>query len=82
MYPGESFRVSEKTKMSLSDVVKVKKLADNINFFRLFYLKNNQSYLSQRCAGSPGKSNLEIIDCVLAIFFFELTRAFRASTGG
>ena len=46
MYPGESFRVSEKTKMSLSDVVKVKKLADNINFLRLFFLKNNQSHLS------------------------------------
>ena len=82
MYPGESFRVSEKTKMSLSDVVKVKKLADNINFLRLFFLKNNQSHLSQRRESDPGKSNLEVIDCVLAIFLFELTRAFRASTGG
>ena len=34
--------------MSLSDVVKVKKLADNINFMRLFFLKNNQTYLFQR----------------------------------
>ena len=68
--------------MSLSDVVKVKKLADNINFLRLYFLCNNQSYLAQKREGEPGKSNLEVIDCVMAIFFYELTRAFRASTGG
>ena len=45
MYPGETFRVSEKTKMSLSDVAKVKKLADNVNFMRLYFLKSNQSYV-------------------------------------
>ena len=44
-YAGETSRLSEKTKMSLSDVVKVKKLADNINFMRLFFLKSNQTYL-------------------------------------
>ncbi len=31
----------EKNWMSLADVVKVKKLADSINFMRLFYLKNS-----------------------------------------
>ena len=66
--------------MSLSDVVKVKKLADNINFMRLFFLKNNQTYLSQKQAAK--KIGLDVIDCVLAIFLFELTRAFRSSVDG
>ena len=66
--------------MSLSDVVKVKKLADNINFMRLFFLKNNQTYLSQKQEAK--KTGLDVIDCVLAIFLFELTRAFRSSVDG
>jgi hypothetical protein len=28
------------------------------------------------------KNGLEVIDCVLAIFLFELTRAFRSSVNG
>lgn len=40
-YPGESFRVDAKTKMSLADVLRVKKLADNISFLRLFFLKTS-----------------------------------------
>jgi len=28
------------------------------------------------------QSGLEVVDCVLSIFFFEMTRAFRASTNG
>ena len=69
--------------MSLSDVVRVKKLADNINFMRLFFLKSNWSF-----NGKPQNSDkkrgagIEIIDCVLAIFLFELTRAFRSSVNG
>jgi len=65
--------------MSLSDVVKVKKLADNINFMRLFFLKSNQTYTEQHRSQRKG---LEVIDCVLAIFLFELTRAFRSSVNG
>ena len=40
-----SFKVSEQTKMTLSDVIKVKKLADNISFMRLFFLKNEQTHI-------------------------------------
>jgi len=85
VYTGEQFRVSEKTKMSLSDVVRVKKLADNINFLRLFFLKNNLAYVKNRQdERDPDKKieGLEVVDCVIAIFLFELTRAFRASVNG
>lgn len=70
--------------MSLADVVKVKKLADNINFMRLFFLKSNSTYISSRQESSDDKrvSGLEVIDCVMAIFLFELTRAFRSSVNG
>ena len=33
--------------MTLADIVKVKKLADNINFMRLFYLKSTHEHLSK-----------------------------------
>ena len=85
IYAGESFRVSEKTKMSLADVVKVKKLADNINFMRLFFLKSNQTYMGLRQESdicTVKSSGLDVIDCVIAIFLFELTRAFRSSVNG
>lgn len=71
--------------MSLSDVVKVKKLADNINFVRLYFLKSNQTYVSQGASErgkEASKSGLDVVDCVLAIFLFELTRAFRSSVNG
>ena len=71
MYPGETFRDNTKSKMSLADVLRVKKLADNISFLSLFFLKTGSS-----------KDGVEIIDCVLSIFLFELTRAFRSSTNG
>jgi hypothetical protein len=72
-YPGEAFRVDNKSKMSLADVLRVKRMADNISFLRLFFLKTPDSRVERR---------VEIIDCVLSIFFFELTRAFRASMDG
>lgn len=70
--------------MSLADVVKVKKLADNINFMRLFFLKSNEAYMAERqdSAGESVRQGLDVIDCVLAIFLFELTRAFRSSVNG
>ena len=74
--------------MSLADVVKVKKLADNINFMRLFFLKSNEAYLLERqdegegAASEAKRQGLDVIDCVVAIFLFELTRAFRSSVNG
>ncbi len=61
--------------MSLADVLRVKKLADNISFLRLFFIKGSKER-ANTC------TRLEIVDCVLAIFLFELTRAFRSSTDG
>jgi hypothetical protein len=61
--------------MSLADVLRVKKLADNISFLRLFFLKASRDRV-------VSGTKLEIVDCVLAIFLFELTRAFRSSTNG
>lgn len=63
--------------MSLGDVLRVKKMADNIAFLRLFFLKSNAGIGKEKSS-----TGLEIIDCVLAIFLFELTRAFRASVDG
>lgn len=71
--------------MSLADVVKVKKLADNINFMRLFFFKSNETYLMQKNTekvAESKKQGLDVIDCVIAIFLFELTRAFRSSVNG
>jgi hypothetical protein len=75
--------------MSLQDVLKVKKLADNISFLRLFYLKSNSEHILQ--AQKPptmhttysGKNShtvqtLDIIDCIMAICFFELSRVFKS----
>ena len=41
----EDFAAPESTMMSLNDVIKVKKMADNISFFRLFFLKNQKTYI-------------------------------------
>ena len=46
--------------MTLQDVLRVKRLADNIHFLRLYYLKSNET--------------LDVIDCIMAIFLFELSR--------
>ena len=56
--------VSESTKMSLPDVMRVKRMADNINFMRVYYLKSSKQV----------ETSLEIIDCIMAIFLFEMTR--------
>jgi hypothetical protein len=55
--------------MSLRDVVKVKKFADNIHFMRMFYLKSSRD-----------TSKLDVVDCVLAIMMFEMTRAIKNQT--
>ena len=72
---------NDKNWMSLADVVRVKKIADSINFMRLFYLKSSSEQLEQikleRGFSTDEKEGLEIIDCVMAIFFFEITRLFR-----
>lgn len=88
VYPGSSEvfnqKSGDKNWMTLSDVLKVKKIADNINFMRHFFLKSTSNYLLRRKVNfSQGKQestqicSLEIIDCVVAIFLFELTRTFK-----
>lgn len=62
--------------MSLADVLSVKKLADSINFMRLFFLKNNEQHIMNRIENK--KVGTDIVDCVMAIFLFELTRVFRS----
>ena len=57
--------------MSLADMLKLKQLANDFAFMRLFFLK------PQTPVRNLEKSSLEIIDCVLAIFLFELTRVVR-----
>ena len=78
---------SERNWITLGDVVKIKKLADNINFMRLFFLKSadeqiNQLKMDKMAQLSQGccfvTEGLEIIDCVLAILLFEIYRLFRA----
>ena len=56
--------------MSLPDVMRVKRIADNINFMRVFYLKSNKQV----------ESSLEIIDCIMAIFLFEMTRTTKCGS--
>ncbi len=64
--------------MSLNDVLKVKRLADNINFLRLYFLESQDKYIKMRNEGKdPG---IEIVDCILAIFLFEITRATRSNS--
>ncbi|CDW78228.1 UNKNOWN [Stylonychia lemnae] len=74
--------------MSLTDVVKVKKIADSINFMRLFYLKSSDDQInqiklergiisSQFSNKSVQNQGIEIIDCVMSIFLYELTRLSR-----
>ena len=49
VYPGSADRFNQvsgdKNWMTLADVLKVKKIADNINFMRNFFLKSSDSYL-------------------------------------
>ena len=68
--------------MSLSDVIKVKKMADNISFFRLFFLKNQRTYINMKNLAESNveskENKLDLIDGVLAIYLFELTRITRS----
>jgi hypothetical protein len=68
--------------MSLTDVIKVKKMADNISFFRLFFLKNQRTYIDLRNLTesniSSKENQLDLIDSVLAIYLFEVTRITRS----
>jgi len=64
--------------MSLNDILKVKRLADNINFMRLYFLESQDKYVRLRNGGS--QSGLDIIDCILSIFLFEVTRATRSDS--
>lgn len=73
LHPEVSYNVSESTKMTLSDLVKVKSLAEHMSFLRLYFLNNSQSHLKQR----QEDSQLELIDCVLAIFLFEISRVVK-----
>lgn len=74
-------------------MVKIKKLADNINFMRLYFLKSSDDQVNQlkiekaligkMTQGTDAQAyfnlnGLEIIDCVLAIFLFEIFRLFRS----
>jgi len=83
---------SESNWITLADVVKIKKLADNINFMRLYFLKSSDEQVNQLKLernllkdlqsgnGNPlfAHGGLELIDCVLSIFLFELYRLFRS----
>ena len=66
----------ESTKITLNDILKVKRLADNINFLRLYFLESPDKYVRMRSEGMD--SGIEIIDCILSIFLFEITRATRS----
>eukprot|EP00347_Sterkiella_histriomuscorum_P018336 403345893 len=64
---------NDKNWMTLSDVVKVKKIADSINFLRLFFLKSSDEQINQiqldkglnlqQIPSSFKQQGLEIIDC-------------------
>ena len=72
--------------------MKIKKLADNINFMRLFFLKSSDEQVNQlkleravlaELTQSPdaaffNRQGLEIVDCVLGVFLFEIYRLFRS----
>ena len=73
LHPEVSYNVSESTKMTLSDLVKVKSLAEHISFLRLYFLNNSQSHLNQR----KDDTQLDLIECVLAIFLFEISRVVK-----
>ena len=70
---------TQSTKMTLADVVRVKQMADSISFMRLFFLKNQSDQISFRKGDdtSTYASKTELIDCVMAIYMFEITRAVR-----
>ena len=82
--------------ITLADVVKIKKIADNINFMRLYFLKSSDDQINQlklersllkELADGKGDgasqayfkhNGLELVDCVLSIFLFEIYRLFRS----
>lgn len=69
----------------MTDLLRIKKLADNISFMRLFYFKNTKSHsqnqnlnLNEQYFNSEDDIQaLEVIDSVMAIFLFEFWRNFR-----
>lgn len=64
--------------MTLTDVIKVKKMAENVSFMRLFFLKNQSEHISFRAENQELSGNkIELIDCVMAIYLFEITRIVR-----
>jgi hypothetical protein len=52
VYPGSNEcynqKSGDKNWMTLGDVLKVKKIADNVNFMRHFFLKSTSNYLLRR----------------------------------
>lgn len=46
-YREDKLPASEANWISLADVVKIKKLADNINFMRLYFLKSSDEQVNQ-----------------------------------
>ena len=74
--------------MTLQDVIRVKKIADNFNFMRLFFLKSSDEQINriklEKLSNTQdgfslfNQNGLEIIDCVMSIFIFEIFRIFRA----
>jgi hypothetical protein len=82
---------SEVSWITLGDVVKIKKVADGISFLRLYFLKSSDEQVNalkiERAASHQeggaaaayfNLQGLEIVDCVLSIFLFELYRQFRS----
>jgi hypothetical protein len=60
-------------------VVKIKKLADNVNFLRLYFLKSADDQVNANPESAYfTRGGLEIVDCVMAIFLFEIFRLFRS----
>lgn len=79
-FPQEVFKSSESTKMTLTDMSRLKQLADDMSFMRLFFLKGQPNAFDGDRSGADGPASgnsLELIDCILGIFLFELTRVVR-----
>lgn len=56
-------------KMTLYDLIKVRTVADSMHFLRLYFLKTNNIN-----SADVGFAEPELLDSVLAIFLFEVTR--------
>ena len=60
--------------MSLSDMLRLKMLANNVGFLRHFFLEPDSDLFASSSTAETSNYSLEIIDCVMAIFLFELSR--------